>query len=317
MINSETISKIIESNLLAVSPSKLAAELGYTGRTTINRLRTGTAGDEATREFCKRLIDVVGLHEDDIITVGRMIDLTDELTYQMQKDCGELSDSKKFNILCSFIDNDYSIFSASYRELELNKWLLLKGHEKDMFFYMLALFFLRDKVDIFYNKSVNAEERYRLVLESLQRKLEEKYPKHSIGNGISIGLLETPLARLAYPCFLTAIRLGGILLQGYVSNYSDANNHELIIKIPGLPDRSFWDEGDNRNEVTFLKYVTVNDKGNGLYEYFKYNIQTGKTENECHLYFYGEKNMGFYLKKERGLMFGHYSYDGSTLKLKL
>lgn len=317
MVNRDTISKIIESNLLAPSASKLAADLGYAGRTTINRLRTETAGDEATDEFCKRIMDVVGLHEDDIETVGRMIDLTDELTSQMQKEYGELSDSIKFNIACSFLDDNYSLFSPSYRDLELNKWLLLKGHEKEMFFYVLAFFLLRDESKSFYRGNRYAEERYRQILEPLQKLLEERYPKHSIGNGISTGLLETPLSRLAYPCFLTAIRLGGILLQGYVSNYSDANNHELIIKIPGLSDRSFWDEGEDRNIVTFLKYIPVNDKGNGLYEHFQYNIQTGKTENFAHLYFYGEKNMGLFLKKDRSVFFGHYSFDGNNLHLVL
>ena len=317
MINSGTISKIIGSNLLAASASKLAAALGYAGRTTINRLRTETAGQDATEEFCKRLIDVAGVHEDDIETVGRMIDLTDELTSQIQREYGELSEATRFRIVCSFIDDDYSLFSDSFRELELNKWLLLKGHEREMFFYVLALFLLHDNSKSFYKRNIDTEERYKGVLEPVQKILEEKYPKHSIGNGISTGLLDAPLARLAYPCFLTAIRLCGILLQGYVSNYSDANNHELIIKIPGLPERSFWDEGEDRNIVTFLKYIPVNDKGNGLYEHFQYNIQTGKTENFGHLYFYGEKNMGLFLKKERSLFFGHYSFDGNHLHLVL
>ena len=316
-MKSEIISKIINSNLLAASPSMLAADLGYAGRSTINRLRTGTAGEEATQEFSKRIVDVIGLHKDDIETVGRLIDLTDEFYDEMKKEKGEAVDSLKYEIVFSFIEDDYSMFSETYRQLWLNKWLLLKGHEKEMFFYMLALYLLGDKTKSFYKKTLKAEERYRNVLEPLQKILEERYSRHTIGNSISVGLLETPLARLAYPCFLTSVRLAGVLLKGYVSDYSDAANHELIIKIPGLPDRSFWDEGENRNEVTFLKYVPVNDKGNGLYEYFKYNIQTGKTENECQLYFYGEKNMGLFLKKERGLVFGHYSFHGNSLKIEL
>lgn len=317
MTNSDTIRKIINSNLLAASASKLAADLGYAGRTTINRLRTETAGEEAIQEFCRRVNDMAGLHENDIETVGRLVELSEELTFQMQKECDELSDSTKFKIVCSFIDDDYSLFSQSYRELELNKWLLLKGHEKEMFFYVLALFLLRDKSDSFYQGDLEARERYKCLLEPVQKLLLEKYPKHSIGNGISSGLFETPLACLAYPCFLTAIRLGGVLLKGYVSDYSDAANHELIIKIPGLPDRSFWDEGEDRNIVTFLKYLPVNEKGNGLYEHFQYNIQTGKTMNECQLYFYGERNMGLFLKKERSLFFGNYSFDGQNLHFNL
>ena len=154
-------------------------------------------------------------------------------------------------------------------------------------------------------------------MEPLQALLKERYPRHTIGNVLSAGLLTSPLALLAYPCFLTLGRLGGILLKGYVSEYSDANNHELIIKIPGLPDRSFWDEGEYRNEVTFLKYEPVNNKGNGYYECYKYNIQTGKAENVAHIYIYGEKDMGIFPKNGGRLMFGHYLFEGDRLKFSL
>lgn len=317
MANNEIISKIIESNLLASSPSRLASDLGYAGRMSINRLRAGSAGEEASQEFFLRISDVIGINKDDIETIGRLIDLTDEFSTQMVNEKGILSDDMKFEIVCSFIDDNYSIFSESYRQLTLNKWLLLKGHESEMFFYLLAFFLLTDKRKSFYGKKMIPREQYSLIIEPLQRQLKEKYPSHTIGNGISRELLQTPLARLAYPCFLTALRLAGSLLKGYVSDYSDANNHDLIIKIPGLPERSFWDEGDDRNKVSFLKYIPVNDKGNGLYEYFQYNIQTGKTGNDAHFYFYGEKNMGIFLKKERELFFGHYSFDGEHLKLVL
>ncbi|MCH5226011.1 MAG: hypothetical protein J1D77_08405 [Muribaculaceae bacterium] len=317
MVNSKTISKIIESNLLAASPSKLALELGYAGRATLNRLRNCMAGEEAIKEFCHRVVEIIGLHKDDIETVGRLIDLKEEFTCQMQSEKGELSPSLKLKIAYSFIEDDYAVFSDQYRQLSLNKWLLLKGHESEMFFYMLALFLLEDETGSFYRKERDIEEKYQRVLMPLQKHLEERYPRHTIGNGLSTELLDTPLAKLAYPCFLTAIRLGGILLKGYVSDYSDAENHDLIIKIQGLPDRSFWDEGEDRKEITFLKYVPVNDRGNGYYEYFHYNLQTGKTLNEVRLYFYGERNMGFFLKKERKLMFGHYFFDGENLKVEL
>ena len=145
MVSSETIRKIIESNLLATSPSQLASELGYAGRTSINRLRGETAGEEALHEFCKRVGDVFGLRVEDMETLGRIKGLTEEFAVHMMKEFGEISDSIKYKIIFSFIEEDYEIFSEGYRQLELNKWLLMKGHEPEIFFLILTLFLMSDK----------------------------------------------------------------------------------------------------------------------------------------------------------------------------
>ncbi|MCH5242654.1 MAG: hypothetical protein J1F67_09590 [Muribaculaceae bacterium] len=315
MLNSEIISKIIESNLLAASPSRLAVDLGYAGRMTINRLRTGTAGEEATHEFCNRLNDLTGLTNEDLIWLGRMLENTDDFNDQMISEFGELTENSKYDILFAFISDDYSIFSPNYRDLKLNRWLLMKGHEKDSFFFMLSLFLFVDHTKSFYDKHLSTKDRYNLILDPLLIALKDRYPKHSIGNTLSSGILETPMAKLAFPCFLTCVRLGGIILKGYVSGYSEASSHDSMIKIDGLPNRTFWNERENHNEVIFLKFVPVNDKGNGIYEYFIFNFKTGKTENPAQLYFYGE-DLGLFLKKERKLVFGNCCLDDMT-KLKI
>ena len=316
MVNSEIISRIIESNLLASSPSRLAADLCYAGRMTINRLRTGNAGDEATHEFCNRLNDLTGLTNDDLIWLGRMLENTDDFKAQMISEFGELSESVKYDILFAFISDDYSIFSPDYRELKLNRWLLMKGHEKDFFFFLLSLFLFADHTKSFYHNHLSTKDRYELILDPLRNHLKQRYPKHFIGNALSSGIMATPMAKLAFPCFLTCLRLGGIILKGYVSGYSEASMHDSMIKIDGLPDRTFWKEGDNQNEVTFLKFVPVNEKGNGIYEYFTFNFKTGKTENPAQLYFYGNKDLGWFLKKERKLVFGSYHLD-DEVKLRI
>ena len=316
MVNSKIISRIIESNLLAASPSRLAADLGYAGRMTINRLRNESAGEEATTEFCSRLNDLTGLANDDLILIGKLLECTDDFTSQMTSEFGELSESVKYDILSAFISDNYSIFSPDYRDLKLNRCLLMKGHEKEFFFFMLSLFLLSDHTKSFYNKKLPLINRYKLILDPQRNYLKERYPKHSIGNTLSARILETPMAKLAFPCFLTCVRLGGVILKSYASGYSEASMHDSMIKIEGLTDRTFWDEGENQNEVTFLNFVPVNDKGNGIYEYFTFNFKTGKTENPAQLYFYGEKDLGLFLKKERKLVFGNYCLDDAT-KLKI
>lgn len=310
------ISKIIISNLFAASPSKLAADLGYAGRMTINRLRNGTAGEEAITEFCKRLNHLTGLSNEDLIWLGRMLENTDDFTTQMKSEFGELSGSIKYDILFAFISEDYSIFSPDYRDLKLNRWLLIKGHEKEFFFFMLSLFLFADQTKSFYAKHLPTKDRYKLILDPLLRALKDRYPRHSIGNALSSSILETPMAKLAFPCFLTCLRLGGVVLKSYASGYSEVSMHDAMIKIDGLPDRTFWNEGEKQNEVTFLKFVPVNDKGNGIYEYFTFNFKTGKTENPAQLYFYGNQDLGLFLKKERKLVFGNYCLDDET-KLKI
>ena len=316
MLNSEIISKIIESNLLAASPSRLAADLGYAGRMTINRLRSGTAGEEAITEFCSRLNDLTGLTNEDLIGIGRLLECVDDFTAQMTLEFGELTESIKYDILFAFISDNYSIFSPDYRDLKLNRWLLMKGHEKEFFFLMLSFFLFSNHTKAFYNKQLSLIDRYKLILDPLRSTLKEKYPKHSIGNTLSARILETPMAKLAFPCFLTCIRLGGIILQGYASSYSEASMHDSMIKINGLPDRTFWNEGENQNEVTFLKFMPVNEKGNGIYEYLTFNFKTGKTENPAQLYFYGAEDLGLFLKKERKLLFGNYYLD-DEIKLRI
>lgn len=316
MINGEIISKIIERNLLASSPSRLAAELGYAGRMTINRLRTGTAGEEAAHEFCNRLNDLTGLTDNDLVWIGRLLECTNEFSNQMSSEFGELSNSVKYNIGFAFISDDYSIFSHDYRDLKLNRWLLMKGHEKEFFFFMLSLFLFDKQTGSFYNKQLSTPERYKLILDLLRDALKKRFPKHSIGNALSSDILETPMSRLAFPCFLTCVRLGGIILKAYASAYSEAAMHDSMIKLDGLPERSFWDEWEKQHEITFLKFLPVNKKGNGIYEYFTFNFKTGKTENPAQLYFYGEKDFGIFLKKERKLVFGNYCLEDKT-KLRI
>lgn len=315
--DSRILSQIIESNLLASSPSQLASALGYSGRSTINRLRAETAGEEAMLEFCKRLSDTTGLSNDDILLLGRLLSLCDEFEGQMIHEFNGLSDSLKFSISVAFIADDYSLFSNSYKELKLNRWIILKGYEKELFFFMLSLFIFSDKGKSFYGKHSGTGERYRVLLVPVCGLLKGKFPSHTIGNVVSANIYDTPLAKLAYPCFLTAVRLGGIILKGYASNYDEAAFHNAMFKIPGLPDRTFWDENEDRNIVTFLNYSPVNDKGNGLYNYFRYNVLSGKAENPAQLYFYNESEMGFFVKENRRLLFGNYSFDGCKLKLKL
>lgn len=312
MVNNEIIGKIIESNLLAASPSRLATALGYAGRMTINRLRSGTAGEEATIEFCNRLNHLTGLSNDDLTWLGRLLECTKVFSKQMSSEFGDLSESVKYNILSAFISDDYSIFSTGYRDLKLNRWLLMKGHEKELFYFMLSLFLLSDHTKAFYNKRLSIMNRYKLILNPLRSTLKERYPKHSIANSLSAQILETPMAKLAFPCFLTCVRLGGIILKGYDSGYSEVSMHDSMIKINGLPERTFWNEGENKNEIIFLKFVPVNEKGNGIYECFQFNFKTGKTENPAQLYFYGDMDLGLFLKKERKLVFGNYNLDDET-----
>ncbi len=311
------ISEIIERNLLAPSPSQLASKLGYSGRTTINRLRAQTTGEEAIREFCQRLSNVAGISYDDLLLLGRLMQLCDDFTKQMKREFGELSDSLKFNLLIAFISDDYSIFSESYQEMELNRWILVKGYEKEMFFFMLSLFLLTDKTKSFYDKRCQTGENYKKLLTPICKQLKEMFPSNSVANSLSSGIFNTPMASLSYPCFLTAVRMGGVILKGYISGYEEAAFFKAMMKVSGLPNRTFWDEGENRNQLTFLRYVAVNKMGNGLYEYFQHNILTGRTDNPAQLYFYNEKDLGFFLKRERVLFYGNYIFDGKTLKIKL
>lgn len=312
MKRSEILGKIIESNLLAASPSRLAAELGYAGRTTVNRLKNGFAGEEATEDFCKRLNDLIGFTNDDLIWIGSLLECFEDFSAQMTAEFGTLPENTKYKIIFSFISDNYSIFSTEYRDLKLNRWLLMKGHEKEFFFLMLSFFLLSEHTKSFYNKNLSITDRYKSILDPLRKALREKYPKHTIGNTLASRILETPMAKLAFPNFLTCIRIGGVILKGYISVYSEASMHDIMIKIDGLPERSFWDEGENKNEVTFLRFMAVNDKGNGIYEYFTFNFMTGKAENPAQLYFYGDKDFGLFLKKERKLVFGNYNFDDET-----
>lgn len=317
MVDSGIISKIIELNLLAASPSKLAANLRYAGRTTINRLRAETTGEEATQEFCHRLNDLTGLSEKDLIAISRVINLAEELNEQMVLEFENLTDERKIEIVISFISDNYSEFSDSFRELKLNKWLLLKGHEKELFFFMLSMFMFSGQDKKFYDKKDDSIGKYDRFLSLLQNTLRIRFPKNTIGNALSENVLNTPMAKLAYLSLLTAIRLGGIIMKGYCSTYSEAAEHDLLISIAGLPSRTFWDEGEAKNELTFLKYIPVNDKGNGLYEYFTMNIKSGKAHNPAQLYFYSESDFGIYLKKENKLVFGNYEYRDGRLRLAL
>lgn len=74
----DTLTKIIDSPMLAPNVKALAHALGYMGdgRTSINSIRKGAAKNKAINSFMKRVKDSMGFNSKDISNIAEVISLS-------------------------------------------------------------------------------------------------------------------------------------------------------------------------------------------------------------------------------------------------
>lgn len=313
----ETIRKIIDWNLFAPTASRLSDVLGYEGRSSIGRIRKGLAGSKAIMEFCGRMESVFGIDEAELLLLGNLIEEVETLSANLKKEIFLLNFETRFKVICCFIDEEYTSFTKTFKEEYLNHLMSIKSEDKDLFFFMLSLFLFKGEIGHFYKRELSFQFQLEEFLDPLRLKLKERYPLHFIGLEACGHLYESPLARFGFPILATALRIAGIMIMGFCSNFSEMAVHDQKTSIPGLPNRSFWKEVGNSDKIIFLKYDLVNNSGNGQYEYYVYNLKKGETINPAQIYIWKAGGLSIFLKESRFLMSGNFEFDGSKLMISL
>lgn len=284
---------ILLSGLLGPTPSKVAAELGYSGRTTVSRIMKGNAGPAAISDFCRRIAGRFGLSTDDLMEMDRYFDLT-RWFGRLCADC-QLGFSE---MLVRVVGDDYACLNLSPEKL--SELLRLRRDRREDFMAVLSFSFFRQPGS---------------TLEALVGRLLAAFPDNEIGRYVCSNYTTSPIALGRFPARIKDIELGALIIKSFCRDYLDSTRFAWYVPLPDLPERSYWSESDSDCYV-LLKRVMVNNNRNAYYEFFHIRKTDGSIENPAQLFFTDNGLAGLHLKDERRTVWANYSAAARRLELQ-
>lgn len=284
---------ILLSGMLGDTPSKVAAELGYQGRTTVGRIMKGAAGKSATEEFCRRIAEKFGLSTVDLFELDRYLDLSRRFARMRP---GEDTDFSK--LLIHVIDNDYSDLDITVNELSELK--ILRHDHRETFMGMLSFVYFRQPgVD----------------LNTLTDLLKGAFPDRPFGIAACSAYPTSPVALGHFPPRLKEIALGAMIIKNFCYDYLDAMRYAHMIPLRDLSGRTYWSDGES-DRVVLLNLVRVNNDRNAYYEFYHVSRSNGRIENVAQLFFLDSGLAGVYLKDSRLTAWARYTAAENRIELK-
>lgn len=284
---------ILLSGLLGPTPSKVAATLGYSGRTTVSRIMKGSAGAAAIGDFCRRISDRFGLSTDDLFEMDRYFELTRWFTRLSAKCSIGFSE-----MLVRIVAEDYTCLNLQPEEL--SQLLRLRSNRREDFMAMLSFAYFRQS---------------KTSPKALAELLLTSFPDNAIGRFTCSNYTTSPVALGRFPAQVKDVELGALIIKSFCHDYIDSTRFANYIPLIDVPERSYWNDGDSDRYV-LLKRVMVNSNRNAYYEFFYIRKSDGHIENPAQLFFVDSGRAGLYLKDTRMTAWSDYDPTGLRLELK-
>ena len=284
---------ILLSGMLGDTPSKVAAELGYKGRTTVGRIMKGTAGQSATEEFCRRIAEKFGLTSGELFELDRYLDLGRRFANMLLNEHTDFS-----KMLIHVIDNDYSDLNLTVDGLSELK--TLRHDNREIFMGMLSFAFFRQP-------GVN--------LNNLTELLKGALPDRPLGCAACATYPTSPVALGHFPPRLKEIALGAMIIKNFCYDYLDAMRYAHMIPLRDLSGRTYWSDGES-DRVVLLNLVMVNNDRNAYYEFYNVSRSNGRIENVAQLFFLDSGLAGVYLKDSRLTAWARYTAAENRIELR-
>lgn len=285
--------ELLLSGWLGPTPSQVAADLGYRGRTTVGRIMKGCAGKEATAGFCHRINEKYGLDCDDLFKIDRYLELSRRFDRMRSKPAPDFT-----TILMQVIDNDYSGLDIS--DEEMAELMTLRHDSPLEFVGMLSFAYFRQPGS---------------SLKALTELLRRAFPDRALGVAACSNYPSSPVALGPLPPRLKEIALGGMIIRCFCQDYVDATRYEGMIPLKGLSGRTYWSDGE-QDSLIMLQTVMVNGNRNAYYEWFSVPRGGGRIENVAQLFFFDYGFAGIYLKDIRKSAWASYSATDSRIELR-
>ncbi len=310
----ETLKTIISTNMLGESVSWLAQNLNYKGRTSIYRIKDGTATMSTVREICKRLYEYQHLTENDLLNIEATIKNVEYFNRLIRKEMNRKHPDWIFQAILPFIVDFYDYFSPEFQKKTLPIILQLKKDNPEAFFYTLAYFYIKYTYSNFYSIADTHQERCHKVAERLGRHLAEVDPGNIRGMETVSKCGRGFIFDIEAPTMWKVVEHVANIIQIFADPAAIHIGTLKTILLPELDGRTYW-QGDNRDKIIVLQPVeTV--PGCGAYVLLSLETSTLRLSPLFRIYFYDETSLSIENLDDSTSKLGFYTLSDTALSLE-
>lgn len=312
----ERLKLILSTQLLAPTLKELAEQLGYRGRMTLYRVKTGEASEAALKRLVAKLEDVMNMGEDAIIEMSNVVADTSHMIRLVRSGYDMRREDAAYEVVKALISRDYSMFPAEFKENELKEIHLLESEgDKDYYYTVLAYFYIVAGRKNFYVKGMSHAQRCERLMAEVGERLMELYPENGLGaNFVHIYSTSNLLAMERQNLWLLVKSLAA-LFRFYgdpVGCHGEGNMRGL----PGVGERAYWREGERgvgRIFMTLKRHVRDGE----YFEAFEIDEEKLKAINTHAIKILSDSVFAIRQKETGNTELGAYEWDGTRFEMFL
>lgn len=260
----ESINLILRAGMLGASFSAVGRALGYSGRTTLNRLKEGTATDKAVRLFMDRLEARMGLDADDVEDMYIVISNASLLRRHLSRERMAESEGWQLAAVLALAEGDYDGFSNDFNSAFAADLESLREDTPWLFFASLLYFYLTSVHYNFYVKRLNYPEQCQAAFDPVGRALAELYSERPTTRALRNEFVNNSYYRAIDPTLWNFLKCGAVILQRMVDPRAIDVTINSSLLLRGLGGRSYWRTADS--DLFVLLHATESDRpGCGIY----------------------------------------------------
>ena len=228
---------LIESDMFASSPAAFAKALGYKGKMTIYRILKGNITEKTVNEVWDRLLTRFFLEEDMLYCLYHILQANRFFSELIKTEMNILHPRWMENLFISLFEDDYICYSPDFKEKVVPMLKDLKKDTPDVFWGMVALFYIRQK-DINPYSGVFKQTECRF-LNDLNKLLSSLYPENS--NACQAGIhLKSVAGQSEHTNSLWWLLYNGLLLLRYYAEPDFIRSALTVLQTFDWPHRSYW-----------------------------------------------------------------------------
>ncbi|MCI9607900.1 MAG: hypothetical protein HFJ94_06985 [Muribaculaceae bacterium] len=264
----DTLTKIIDSPMLAPNVKALAHALGYMGdgRTSINSIRKGAAKNKAINSFMKRVKDSMGFNSKDISNIAEVISNASMLRENLRPEPITKSKDWQLSAILAIASADYSEFSDKFtpcaRALEA-----LRISNPDMLFASLLYFFITSTNYNFYANNLSFPQQCNAAFAPIASAITQKHPDQPVVKLLAeVFLTDNNYSNpdIIYPNLYSFIAAGAYIFRSMISTDAIEEFLSETLLLPQLQERTYW-KTENPDIFMLLAAQPLDSPGSGLY----------------------------------------------------
>lgn len=307
------LQQVLATELLAPSVSRLAEILGYQGRTTLYRLREGTASDKAIHEFCKRLKDTLYVSDDSLREMYVTVTNASRLSALMKDEMNTAREGWQRQVLLAFVSRDFDCFSPRFRDEELGALMKLETEDADSFYNMLAWFYVKAVNFDFYTKGLTHRQRCAAMIEPVGRWLMGIYPENSMAEQVALTYSMSDIHNAEAETLWSGVKSFALMLECFANPDILRKTMNKLYKLPGIGSRSYW-RGNTDEDTVILMSLNMGElPGSGYYDVYHVKRNGDGCRSVCKLLIMSDEILSLVNTSGKNPQLGVFGYDGERL----